>query len=80
MKILKTFNKESFNQRIQKFKYPKSFIYQILKAINIITNNCIFYIKRQIYYTDNAKYIPKKHYDTLKPIYISKKYRLDKKI
>ena len=65
-KILKTFNKESFNQRIQKSKYPKSFTHQIFKAINDITNNWIFYIKRQFYYTDNKDYIPKEHYDTLK--------------
>jgi len=50
----------------QKSKYPTSFVHQLSKAINDITNNWIFYIKRQFYYLDNKDYISKKHYQTIK--------------
>ena len=70
--ILKTFDKKSFDKKIQKSKYPKSFVYQLCKSINDITNNWIFYIKRQFYYVDNAKYIPKEHYEIVKK-YVYKK-------
>ena len=42
--MLKIFNKNSFNKRIQKKKYPKYFKYQLTKALSFISE--IYLINR----------------------------------
>ena len=63
---LENFSKKSFDKKIINIKYNNSFKHQLLNATNKLTNNIIFYIKRQFYYVDNKDYIPKEHYQTLK--------------
>lgn len=65
-KLLKNFNKNSFNKRIFKRNYSNNFKYQLININKKLINNVIFYIKRQFYYVDNKNKINKKHFDVFK--------------
>ena len=66
--ILSNYSVKKLDQKIVKEKYPKEFIYQIYNVYELFVNNYIYNIDKQLYYIDNAKYIPKEHYDELKKI------------
>lgn len=65
-KKLSNFKKDTLSKFIIRESYPKRFVHQFIKAVREITNNFIFYMEQQFYYIDNAEYIPKEHYDTVK--------------
>ena len=66
--ILNKYDNKRLDEKIIKEKYQVDFIYKLYNSFELFINNYIYNINKQLYYLDNAKYIPKEHFSELKKI------------